>query len=132
MCIRDRPLGYCEAVLDGCAYVLREVADLRFMAPEDGAGVEREVLVGQAWVVIEQAFQERGFACAIAAHEADFFAAKDVGGEPVDDLVVVVELGCLLYTSLGMPGPDIVKRLQERRPGALYNECFAAYIDSLK
>jgi len=25
-----------------------------------------------------------------------------------------------------------VKRLQERRPGALYNECFAAYIDSLK
>ena len=39
--------------------------------------------------------------------------------------------GVILH-KLGMPGPDIVKRLQERRPGALYNECFAAYIDSLK
>jgi protein-tyrosine phosphatase len=39
--------------------------------------------------------------------------------------------GVILH-KLGMSGPDIVKRLQERRPGALYNECFAAYIDSLK
>jgi protein-tyrosine phosphatase len=38
--------------------------------------------------------------------------------------------GVILH-KLGMSGPDIVKRLQERRPGALYNECFAAYLESL-
>jgi len=39
--------------------------------------------------------------------------------------------GIILH-KLGMPGPDIVKRLRERRPGALFNECFAAYLESLK
>jgi len=38
--------------------------------------------------------------------------------------------GVILH-KLGMAGPDIVRRIQERRPGALYNECFAAYIESL-
>jgi protein-tyrosine phosphatase len=32
---------------------------------------------------------------------------------------------------LGMPGPQIVQRLRERRPGALFNEIFAAHIESL-
>jgi protein-tyrosine phosphatase len=38
--------------------------------------------------------------------------------------------GVILH-KLGMPGPEIVRRIQERRPGALYNECFAAYLESL-
>ena len=46
------PLGYCEAMLDGCAYVLREVADLGFVAPEDGAGIEHEVFVCEAGIVV--------------------------------------------------------------------------------
>lgn len=32
---------------------------------------------------------------------------------------------------LGMNGPDIVERLRERRPGALFNEIFEAYLRSL-
>src|ERR1035438_10181248 len=61
------PLGNGEAVLDGGAYVLREVADLGFVAPEDGAGIENEFLVGEAGVVVEKALDERGFAGAVAA-----------------------------------------------------------------
>src|ERR1039458_5946679 len=90
------PLGYGEAVLDGRAYVLREVADLGFMAPEDGAGVENEVLVGQARIIVQEALDEGGLTGAVAAHEADFFSAEDVGGEAVEDLQVVVELGDVL------------------------------------
>jgi len=37
----------------------------------------------------------------------------------------------LILNELGMPGPEIVKRLRERRPGALFNECFASYVESL-
>jgi len=37
----------------------------------------------------------------------------------------------LILNELGMPGPEIVNRLRERRPGALFNERFAAYIESL-
>src|ERR1017187_5932905 len=87
------PLGNGEAVLDGGAYVLREVTDLGFVAPEDGAGVENEFLVGEAGVVVEQALDERGFSGAVAAHETDFFAADEVGGEAVEHLVIAVELG---------------------------------------
>jgi protein-tyrosine phosphatase len=32
---------------------------------------------------------------------------------------------------LGMSGPEIVQRLRERRPGALFNEVFAAHIEGL-
>ena len=32
---------------------------------------------------------------------------------------------------LGMNGPDIVDRLRERRPGALFNDVFAEYLKSL-
>ena len=32
---------------------------------------------------------------------------------------------------LGMPGAEFVARLRERRPGALFNDGFAAYLESL-
>jgi protein-tyrosine phosphatase len=38
----------------------------------------------------------------------------------------------LILNNLGMPGPAIVQRLRERRPGALFNDCFAAYLESLR
>jgi protein-tyrosine phosphatase len=37
----------------------------------------------------------------------------------------------LILHRLGMPGPDVVQRIRERRPGALFNECFAAHLESL-
>jgi protein-tyrosine phosphatase len=39
--------------------------------------------------------------------------------------------GVILH-KLGMSGPEIVTRIRERRQGALFNDCFAAYLDSLK
>ena len=38
----------------------------------------------------------------------------------------------VILNKLGMPGPAIVQRLRERRPGALFNDNFAAYIQSLQ
>ena len=38
----------------------------------------------------------------------------------------------LILNQLGMPGPDVVSRLRERRPGALFNDRFAEYVQSLK
>jgi len=38
--------------------------------------------------------------------------------------------GVILHT-LGMPGPEIVTRIRDRRPGALFNDRFAAYLESL-
>jgi protein-tyrosine phosphatase len=32
---------------------------------------------------------------------------------------------------LGLPGPAVVERLRQRRPGALFNPVFAAHIESL-
>ena len=40
-------------------------------------------------------------------------------------------LAGLILHRLGMPGPDVVKRLRQRRPGALFNTRFADYILSL-
>lgn len=37
----------------------------------------------------------------------------------------------VILNKLGMPGPDVVQRLRERRPGALFNDCFAEYLASL-
>lgn len=37
----------------------------------------------------------------------------------------------LILHELGMPGDEVVERLRERRPGALFNDCFAAYLGSL-
>src|SRR5437660_11044623 len=37
----------------------------------------------------------------------------------------------LILTELGMPGAVAVVRLRERRPGALFNDGFAAYLESL-
>jgi len=38
----------------------------------------------------------------------------------------------LILNNLGMPGPAIVQRLRERRPGALFNDNFATYLESLR
>lgn len=38
--------------------------------------------------------------------------------------------GAVLH-QLGWSGPDIVKRLRERRPGALFNEQYRAYLERL-
>jgi len=37
----------------------------------------------------------------------------------------------LILVRLGMSGPEAVKRLRARRPGALFNETFAAHLESL-
>jgi protein tyrosine phosphatase (PTP) superfamily phosphohydrolase (DUF442 family) len=36
-----------------------------------------------------------------------------------------------ILNQLGMPGQDVVLRLRERRPGALFNEIFAEYLIGL-
>ena len=110
-----QPLGYGEPVLDGCAHVLRKVADLRFVSPENGAGVESEILVGEAGIVGQQALEQRGFARAVAAHQADFFAAQHVGGEAVEHLLIVVELGQVLELQHVLAaGAHLVKRMNGR------------------
>src|SRR5262249_16011134 len=38
----------------------------------------------------------------------------------------------LILNKLGMPGPAVVQRLRERRPGALFNDCFAVYLETLQ
>ncbi len=38
--------------------------------------------------------------------------------------------GVILH-KLGLRGPEIVQRIRERRPGALFNEVFAGYLESL-
>ncbi|MEN3338467.1 MAG: hypothetical protein V7647_2143 [Acidobacteriota bacterium] len=38
--------------------------------------------------------------------------------------------GRILY-HLGMPGPAVVNRLRERRPGALFNDTFAEHLNAL-
>src|SRR3954451_11341269 len=37
----------------------------------------------------------------------------------------------LIMIEMGMSGPDVVVRLRERRPGAFFNDGFAAYLESL-
>lgn len=37
----------------------------------------------------------------------------------------------VILNELGMAGPDIVTRLRARRPGALFNEHFAEYLQAL-
>jgi protein-tyrosine phosphatase len=39
--------------------------------------------------------------------------------------------GVILH-EMGMSGPDIVERVRSRRPGALFNETFATYVESLR
>jgi hypothetical protein len=38
----------------------------------------------------------------------------------------------MILTELGMPGAEAVRRLRERRPGALFNEGFAGYLASVR
>lgn len=37
----------------------------------------------------------------------------------------------LILHELGMPGAEVVGRLRDRRPGALFNPTFASYLESL-
>jgi len=37
----------------------------------------------------------------------------------------------VILNKLGLPGPQIVQRIRERRPGALFNDVFAEYLASL-
>jgi protein-tyrosine phosphatase len=37
----------------------------------------------------------------------------------------------LIMVELGMPGPEVVARLRERRPGALFNDGFANCLAAL-
>jgi protein-tyrosine phosphatase len=37
----------------------------------------------------------------------------------------------LILHKLGMPGPDVVSRLRARRPGALFNDRFASFLEEL-
>ena len=37
----------------------------------------------------------------------------------------------LILNRMGLPGPQAVERLRERRPGALFNDVFAAYLEVL-
>lgn len=41
-------------------------------------------------------------------------------------------LAGLIMHEMGMDGPDIVARLRERRPGALFNDIFAEHLASLR
>src|SRR5262245_40983683 len=36
----------------------------------------------------------------------------------------------MILVELGMPGPTAVARIRERRPGALYNDGFAAFLEA--
>ena len=36
----------------------------------------------------------------------------------------------LILVELGVPGPQVVERLQSRRPGALFNDRFADFLRS--
>src|SRR5262249_55467449 len=38
----------------------------------------------------------------------------------------------LILNKLGIPNPHAVQRLRDRRPDALFNDCFAEYLKSLK
>ena len=37
----------------------------------------------------------------------------------------------LILHKLGMPGPEVVARLRTRRPGALFNDRFASFLETL-
>ena len=41
-------------------------------------------------------------------------------------------LAGLILIELGMDGPAAVERLRARRPGALFNECFADYLLAMR
>ena len=38
----------------------------------------------------------------------------------------------VILNKLGMPGPEIVRTIRGRRPGALFNEVFANYLEELR
>src|SRR5882757_4493143 len=69
--------------------VLREVADLRFVAPLDRAAVKREVWIGLVHLH-QQRLQQRRLAQAVAAHETDLLAAHHRRAEVLDNRLLSV------------------------------------------
>ena len=59
-----QPLGDRRALGDGAGVVLGEVADLRLVAPLDGAGVDGDVVLFDAGAVGQQRLEQRGLALA--------------------------------------------------------------------
>ena len=73
--------------------ILREVSDRNFVAPDYLAAVDWKLFVAvvdESRSVANQRSQQRRFAGAVAAHERDFFAASDAGGEARNDFEIVV------------------------------------------
>src|SRR5579871_1230495 len=63
---------------------LREIADAGFMAPADGAAVDAKVPVGfidESRGIAYERTNQRRLSHAVAAEQADFFVAVDVGGK---------------------------------------------------
>jgi hypothetical protein len=53
------------------------------------------------------------------------------GASVLGQLVSVALLAGLILNQLGMSGCQAVERLRVRRPGALFNECVASYLQSM-
>ncbi len=85
--------------------ILREVSNRSFVSPGDLALVdERPVItaslaqfgVGRRRRIRQQGIQQRGLPCAVAAHQSDFFAADNAGGEVLNDLLLAVGFAQML------------------------------------
>ena len=55
------------------------------LAPEDRAGIEREAGFCEAGIVGQKTLEHGGFSGAVAAHEADSFAAQKIGRKSIND-----------------------------------------------
>ena len=67
-------------------------------------------LLGEAGIIGQQALEQGGLAGAVAAHQADFFAAKNVCGKSIDDLQIAVELRQVLeLENVLAAGPHLVE-----------------------
>src|SRR5208282_3043510 len=105
-----QPVSDGQAMLNGCAHVLRKVAHLRLVTPEDGPRIECEAGLGEAGIVSQKALEHGGFSGAVAAHEADSFAAEKVGRKSIDHLQIAVKLRQMLQLkNVLAAGTDLVK-----------------------
>src|SRR5208282_2511388 len=83
---------------------------LRLVTPEDGPRIEREAGLGEAGIVSQKALEHGGFSGAVAAHEADSFAAEKVGRKSIDHLQIAVKLRQMLQLkNVLAAGTDLVK-----------------------
>src|SRR5512138_358593 len=91
---------------DHAGLVLREVADLRLVAPPDVPRVRRQLA--------RDHLHERGLADAVLADDADLLAARDERAERLDDLVPAVALLDPLDRERLLPGRRLLLELDER------------------